>query len=87
MDERIVNFADMAFKLRRRRTLFEKDRCEHLHIELDENGGIVTCMDCKKELSPFSALLHMAERSCRLRARKMFVGSSSFSRPVIAARL
>ncbi len=62
MTERIVNFADMAFKLRGRRSLFEKDRCEHIRLELDENGGIVTCMDCKKEISAFWALQHMAER-------------------------
>lgn len=62
MTERVVNFADMAFKLRGRRTAFDKDRCEHNHIELDENGCIVTCTGCKKELSAFWALLHMAER-------------------------
>lgn len=62
MDERIVNFADMVFKLRGRRSVFDKDRCEHNHIKLDENGSIVTCTDCKKEISAFWALLHMAER-------------------------
>lgn len=63
MSERIVNFADMAFKLRGRRTPFDQDRCEHNRLHLDENGGIVTCTDCKKELSAFWALVHVFERS------------------------
>lgn len=62
MTERVINFADMVFKLRGRRTLFDKDRCDHIRLELDENGGIVTCIDCKKELSAFWALQHMAQR-------------------------
>jgi|SRR5262249_3783298 len=62
MTDRVVNFADMVFKLRGRRSVFDSDRCEHNHIELDENGSIVTCTDCKKEISAFWALLHMAER-------------------------
>lgn len=62
MDDRIVNFADMAFKLRGRRVAYETQRCAHSKVTLDDNGGIVTCDACGKQLDPYWTLRNMAER-------------------------
>jgi len=62
VSDRVVNFADMAFRLRWRRYMFDKDRCEHLTVTLDDNGGIITCDTCNKQLDPYVALSLICER-------------------------
>lgn len=58
-DNTVINFADMAFRLRGQRSTLDA-RCEHKHLTLDDNGEIVTCEDCHKQVSPYWALRRMA---------------------------
>lgn len=59
MTDTVVSFADMAFRLRGQRVAPDT-RCEHKHLTLDDNGEIVTCEDCQKQVSSFWALRRMA---------------------------
>lgn len=36
--------------------------CEHKRILLDENGQIITCSECKRQLNPFWVILSLANR-------------------------
>lgn len=35
--------------------------CRHLHLEFDENGHIVLCLDCNQQVEPFFALTMLAD--------------------------
>lgn len=35
--------------------------CRHLRVELDENGQIVECLDCGKQITPWFALMTLVE--------------------------
>lgn len=59
MTETVISFADMAFRLRGQR-LTPDARCEHRHLTLDDHGEIVTCEDCKQQVSAYWALHRMA---------------------------
>ena len=61
MSDRIINFADMAFKLRGKSYGID-DRCVHLKVTLDDEGGIVTCDACGKQLDPYITLRRMCEK-------------------------
>jgi ribosomal protein S27E len=61
MTDNVVLFADMAFKLRGAR-LFPDDRCEHKKVTLDDNGGIVTCDDCGRQLDAYLTLRRMCAK-------------------------
>lgn len=38
------------------RALHDKSVCQHKNMELDDNGNIVTCTDCGKQIDPYFAL-------------------------------
>lgn len=57
----VVNIGDVRIT-RQHRTYSRSAECEHLHLTLHENGGVVECDDCKKTLSAYWALTMMAER-------------------------
>lgn len=61
MNDRVVNFADMAFKLRGK-SYFKDDRCQHVKVTLDDEGGIVTCDACGKQLDAYLTLRRMCEK-------------------------
>ena len=61
MTDNVVPFADMVFKLRGAR-LPKDDRCEHKKITLDDNGGIVTCDECGRQLDAYLMLRRMCEK-------------------------
>lgn len=58
MNDTVVDFADMAFRLRGQRPL--ETHCEHKHLTLDDNGEVVTCEDCQKQVSAYWALRRMS---------------------------
>ena len=47
---------------RKRRTYLKGDGCQHLHLESDDNGEIITCTDCTRQVSAYWALMMLAER-------------------------
>ena len=61
MTDNVVSFADMVFKLRGAR-LSKDDRCEHKKITLDDNGDIVTCDECGRQLDAYLMLRRMCEK-------------------------
>lgn len=61
MSDRIVSFTDMAFKLRGE-NCFQTDRCKHVQVTLDDEGGIVTCDACGKQLDAYLTLRRMCEK-------------------------
>jgi hypothetical protein len=55
----VVNIGD--FRLTRTgvgTTRAADGECKHNHLVYDENGRILTCEDCKKQIDPFWAMLH-----------------------------
>jgi hypothetical protein len=59
--DNVVQFADLQFRAKQKRWPWEKDRCEHKKLVLDDNGEIVTCEDCKQQVGAYWALRHMVE--------------------------
>ncbi|RVT91461.1 hypothetical protein EOD42_22660 [Rhodovarius crocodyli] len=59
-DDNIVSFA--AFQLRMdRRHHRPESACEHRRMTIDGKLGTLECDDCNRSVSPFAALLTMAE--------------------------
>ena len=61
MTDRVVNFADMAFKLRGKSYGLD-ERCQHTKVTLDDEGGVVTCDACHRQLDPYLTLRRMCEK-------------------------
>ena len=59
MTDNVVQFGDFVFRAKAKRWAFEQDHCPHKHLELDDNGDIVLCLDCKKQVSAYWALRHI----------------------------
>ncbi|WEE79413.1 hypothetical protein LZ683_08665 [Comamonas testosteroni] len=38
------------------RTYFDRTQCQHKHTELDDNGNIVMCLDCGKQVDAYFIL-------------------------------
>ena len=53
MCAQVVEIGDFRLK-RERRMLLEG--CQHKHLTLDDEGGIVTCDDCQKQVDNYAAL-------------------------------
>lgn len=62
MNDNVVQFGDYLFKAKGKRWPWDQDRCPHKHIELDDNGEIVTCTDCNKQLTAYWALRHITQQ-------------------------
>lgn len=50
----VVDIGEMRITRERRRYL-AGDGCLHKHLELDDQGDVVSCLDCKKQVSAFWA--------------------------------
>lgn len=46
---------------------YRENVCLHHRLELDDNGNIVICLDCKKQIDPYFALSMMINSFDRLR--------------------
>lgn len=62
MTDNVVQFGDFLFRAKGRRYPWDKDRCAHKHLELDDNGEIVLCLDCKQQVTAYWALRHITEQ-------------------------
>lgn len=58
----VIEFGELRVRREQRMSLFTKDRCRHFNMTLDDNGDIVTCDDCGKQLSAFWALQLITEQ-------------------------
>lgn len=62
MTDNVIQFGDFAFRSKAKRFGWEKDRCAHKRLELDDNGDMVMCLDCKQQVSAYWALRHITEQ-------------------------
>jgi hypothetical protein len=59
----ILQFGDMTFTRKREQLRFGKEAgCPHRKLTLDDEGDIVTCDDCGKQVSAYWALRHFVGR-------------------------
>jgi ribosomal protein S27E len=58
----VIQFGDLSLRRAERLSRLDADRCKHHNITLDDNGGIVTCDDCGKQLSAFWVLQMMTDQ-------------------------
>lgn len=52
----VIEFGNLKLRRAERATRSTQDQCKHYHMTLDDNGDIVTCDDCGKQLSAYWAL-------------------------------
>ena len=56
----VIQFGEARLRLRGRRG-WKDERCKHLNLTYDDNGEIVTCDDCKMQVTAFWAMKMLAE--------------------------
>jgi hypothetical protein len=57
MDNNIIQIADYSFKITKPKSKWIKDdRCWHKRLTLNQQGNLVECRDCGKQVSAFWAL-------------------------------
>ena len=62
MSDNVIHFADLQFRAKAKRYGWEQDRCAHRKLTLDDNGELVTCDDCGKQVTAYWALRHIVEK-------------------------
>ena len=58
----VIEFGELRVRRAEKMTRLAADRCRHYKMTLDDNGDIVTCDDCGKQLSAFWALRLITEQ-------------------------
>jgi len=63
MTDKVVVVGDFSVAQRNRRSYHPRQRgvCHHRHIELDDHGEVVMCLDCNTQVTPYWALKMLAE--------------------------
>jgi hypothetical protein len=62
MSADVIQIGDLALKRKERTYPPNPEACPHKKLELDAQGDIVTCLDCKKQVSAFWALIMLVEQ-------------------------
>lgn len=57
----VINIEDLRITRDRNRA-WKADACKHLHLTFDDNGEIIECDDCGKQVGAYWAVLMLAER-------------------------
>lgn len=52
MSDNVVHIGDLRIRQREKLMGLRDDRCLHNNTTWDRNGDIITCDDCKKQISP-----------------------------------
>lgn len=58
--DNVIVIGDFGLEITRRYEKLTKDTCDHLQVELDDTGEIVTCKKCKIQVSAYWALRELA---------------------------
>lgn len=58
MSSNVINLGDLSIRRREKRLQYRDDRCRHKNTTWDANGDIITCDDCKMQISAVW-MLHM----------------------------
>ncbi len=48
---------------------YKRVECRHDHLEVYENNRRLTCLDFKREIDPFEAISHLADRTSELQMK------------------
>lgn len=56
----VIALGDFRFTRKHHRT-WDKRECQHKNTELDDNGNIVMCIDCGKQVDPYFVLRMLTE--------------------------
>lgn len=62
MAENIIQIGDFSVARKGRVDRFDRQKCKHLRVELNDHGETVTCVDCGVQVSAYWALDMVAER-------------------------
>lgn len=58
MSDNVIQLGELIIRQREKRRGFRDERCRHTNTTWDANGDIITCDDCKMQISPVW-MLHM----------------------------
>lgn len=58
MTDNVIQLGELRILQQEKRRAFRDDRCRHTNTTWDGNGDIITCDDCKMQISPVW-MLHM----------------------------
>ena len=74
MSDNIVDLGAFRVSQVREHSTADRQACKHKHLQLDDHGDVVRCVDCNTQVSAYWALRHLLgeiERSlASLRARE-----------------
>lgn len=57
MSDNVIEVGDFSvLRKNSKYTRFTEKSCQHFSLEMDENGHVVNCLDCKKQVSAYFAL-------------------------------
>jgi predicted transcriptional regulator len=56
-DDNIIELASRQREQGPTRKVLRRNGCSHLRVEIDQDGGTVECLDCKRIVDPFVVLL------------------------------
>lgn len=74
----VVNIDDLRIT-RQRDNKWKREACKHLHLTFDDNGEIIECDDCGKQIGGYWAVLMLAERYAEA-WNKLQAGSEALAR-------
>lgn len=60
MTDNVIEIGDLIVRRKKERHWYGDERCPHLHLTWDDNGHIVTCDDCSKQIDPYWAMQMLA---------------------------
>jgi hypothetical protein len=58
----VIEFGELRVRRAARMQYINEDRCRHFNMTVDDNGEVVTCDDCGKQLGAFWALRLITEQ-------------------------
>ena len=64
MNEKVINLEDMRIRILKERPKWDRNRkeCRHINLTFNDDGQIITCDDCHKQIQPYWAFHMLAER-------------------------
>ncbi|HFD3783363.1 TPA: hypothetical protein ACF4EW_002634 [Pseudomonas aeruginosa] len=92
MADNVVEVGDFSIARKGRIDRYDRQKCRHLRVELNDHGETVICSDCGVQVSAYWALNMVAERlsaewSKLQRAKKQLSEDKSANLHLVAARV
>jgi hypothetical protein len=61
-DGNVITLGELRVRRVRRLGAARDQACRHLHLEMDDHGETVQCVDCRVYVTPYWALRHLLDR-------------------------